>query len=315
MKIIFITLLIFYSTFSKCQYIVEEILYSPPDSFYVGTPVIIGIDDRWSDTITLPFPFTYFNEIYDDIVIGSNGVVSFDLSGATGYCPWNLTSGNSIPNIEYPKNCIMGPYQDIDPTFYGKISYHSIGNIPFRKLMISFDSIPYYGDPNSASTSACGQAYWASSMIVLYENTGVIDIYIRSKEVCTEWNNGFAIEGIQNKDASIAFAVPGRNNGVVWTADSDAWRFTPDTSYHSGILSNNFQACNIFADPSGKLIVKNIPNNSLSVKIYDFQGRFIKSYRINQTEEVIDVSWLTQGIYFATIENNLSREVLRFVKE
>jgi len=121
----------------------------------------------------------------------------------------------------------MGPYQDIDPTFQGLIAWEVIDAAPCRKFVLNFYQVPYFGDPNSVSTSWCGGPLYATSQIVLYETTNVIDIYIESKPNCPAWNQGRAIEGIQNATGTVAFPVPGRNN-TVFTAFNDAYRFTPN---------------------------------------------------------------------------------------
>ncbi len=144
------------------------------------------------------------------------------------YCPWPLTGGYTIPTPNFPLCSIMGPYQDIDPTNVGDIYYQLIGTSPCRMLVVSFYDVAYYGGTGSVSTGFCpSPPIYATSMIVLYENTNVIEIYIQQKNVCSAWNGGLAIEGIQDATGANAAVVPGRNN-TQWTATNDAWRFTPN---------------------------------------------------------------------------------------
>ena len=65
-------------------------------------------------------------------------------------------------------------------------------------------------------------------MIVLYEGTNIIDIYLRDAPTCTGWNGGRGVIGIQDNNTSNPHAVvpPGRNTGS-WTVHEEAWRFTP----------------------------------------------------------------------------------------
>ena len=67
----------------------------------------------------------------------------------------------------------------------------------------------------------------SGSQIVLYEGTNIIDVYNAQKVLCSTWNLGHAVEGIQNSSATTAYVVPGRNN-TQWTAANDAWRFRPN---------------------------------------------------------------------------------------
>ncbi|MBK5285584.1 MAG: gliding motility-associated C-terminal domain-containing protein [Bacteroidia bacterium] len=213
-------------TVATTSYSVSSIPYAP-FSFNTGTPILIGIDDLWSDTVSLPFCFDFYGNTYSKCIVGANGCLSFDLSNANNYNTWPI--GDPIPTTNVPDlfNSIMAPWQDIDPTYMGSIYWELTGAAPCRQLIVSWDSLPYYGDPNSVMTGACTNPLWASQQIVLYETTNIIEINIRNKELCTGWNGGYAIEGIQNSTGTQAVAVPGRNYPALWTATNDSWRFTP----------------------------------------------------------------------------------------
>lgn len=188
-----------------------------------GTLVSANTDDVWSTLISLPFNFCFFGNTYNSLVIGSNGIISFNAAYAGAYCPWQLngagTTALPIPNANLPLNSIMGPYQDIDPALGGNITYSIIGTAPRRIFVVSFNTVPQYSCTTLSST---GQ-------IALYEGTNIIDVYNANKALCTTWNNGNAIEGIQNIDGTIAYAVPGRNNSQwsVTNTTSDGRRFRP----------------------------------------------------------------------------------------
>lgn len=65
-------------------------------------------------------------------------------------------------------------------------------------------------------------------MIVLYENTNVIEVYVKEKSTCATWNSGNAIVGIQNGAGTAAVVAPNRNGlSADWTVTNEAWRFTP----------------------------------------------------------------------------------------
>lgn len=197
------------------SYSVSEIPYTP-FSYDTGTPVLVHIDDQWSLPINIPFCFQFYNHVYNQFIVGSNQLISFDL-GMSNYCPYNLISYNGIPNPGLPRNSIMGPYQDIDPSISGNTYIQIVGSSPYRKFIISFYETPYFVCNGITSTS----------QIVLYETTNIIDVYIKNKPICTSWNQGLAIEGIQNATGTIATPVPGRNN-TAWSTTNNAHRFTPN---------------------------------------------------------------------------------------
>lgn len=212
-------------TKATTSYSVSSVAYSP-FPYSSGTSVLLGIDDTWSSAITLPFCFEFYGTSYTQLLIGSNGIITFDLADAGGYCPWPLSAGTTIPTTTLPTNSIMGIYEDVDPTNMGAIYHQVVGTAPCRAFVVSFDQVPYYGDPNSVSPGSCSGALFGTYQIVLYETTNNIDINIGNKESCSGWNGGLAIQGIQNAAGNAAVAVAGRNN-TVFSASNDAYRFTP----------------------------------------------------------------------------------------
>ncbi len=195
-------------------YLVDSIPYNIPCPYDGGTGVSVNTDDIWSNTINLPFNFNFFGQNYNQVILGSNGVLSFDVNYAGGYCPWSFT--NPIPNSSLPMNAVFGAYLDIDPSVSGYIYYKTIGTTPNRLFVFSFDSVCYF---------SCSSLK-TSQMTVLHETTNIIDIFIEDHPVCTSWNNGNAVIGVQDENGTIGIAAPGRNTGN-WTATMEGWRFFP----------------------------------------------------------------------------------------
>jgi len=199
------------------SYSVSSTTYTPPYPFLGGTQLFIGIDDIWSSIITLPFDFCFFGNTYDQIIVGANGVISFDVSNAGGWCEWQFS--NTIPNtsIPYP-NSINGAYHDLDPSISGgDINYAVLGTYPCRTFVVNYASVPHFSCNNISTTQ----------QIVLYETTNVIEVYIEDKPTCSSWNSGNAVIGIQNVSGTIGYTPPNRNTSL-WNASNEAWRFTPD---------------------------------------------------------------------------------------
>ena len=207
------------------NYSVAAIPYTPPYQFTcLQNPVSVNIDDIWSPTINLPFNFCFYGNNYNRCLIGSNGVITFDTTtyAPGGYNAWSFT--NSLPSANLFSNTIFGVYQDIDPSKGGQVGYELITlNTGCRALVASWNDIPMY-------SSSCNSILY-TGMIVLYENTNVIEVYVKEKNVCSTWNAGNAIIGLQNAAATAAVVAPGRNGlDADWTATNEAWRFTPTGS-------------------------------------------------------------------------------------
>ncbi len=178
-----------------------------------GTVTISTTDDIWSALIPMGFDFCFFGQTYSSIVLGSNGLVTFNAFSANGGCPWAFTQ--QIPSAALPTNSIFGIYQDINPATCGNIRYATYGTAPCRTFVVNYDNVCMFSCTSLQS----------SSQIVLHESTNVVEVYVVNRPFCA-WNSGSALIGIQNQGGTIGIAPPGRNTGP-WTAGAEAWRFVP----------------------------------------------------------------------------------------
>jgi gliding motility-associated-like protein len=209
------------------NYTVSQINYQPY-SFLPGTIIPVFSDDVWSGVINMPFDFCFFGNTYNQLIAGSNGLISFNIGQANGGCPWSFAAVAPLPNTTYTSahNAIMCPYHDLYPPAGGSMSYQTIGTAPNRVFVISWNLLPMF-------LGACN-VLLNTQQIALYEGTNVIETYIANKDLCTQWNSGQAIHGIQNNGGTIAVIVPGRNLPNQWTATNDAWRFLPQPAGGGG---------------------------------------------------------------------------------
>lgn len=227
MKKFLLTFFIAASAFySRAQlYDVSSIQYNP-FPFDSGIAIISPADDIWSSSVDIGFEFVFYGEIYNKVVVGSNGLLSFDTSNANQVCNYGLTTTQLLPNLALYPNTVFFPYQDIDISLGGTVKHQVYGSPPNRAFVVSFDSVPMFDSDDLSSN--CSSTTDFTGQVVLYESNHVIDVYIKDKDVCTDWNSGLAIFGVQNATGTEATAVPGRNN-TVWTAAMEGWRFTPDS--------------------------------------------------------------------------------------
>ncbi|MBC8511126.1 MAG: gliding motility-associated C-terminal domain-containing protein [Cryomorphaceae bacterium] len=209
----------FLQTGQTTSYGVSSIPYAPPYPFTGGTGAFIGTDDIFSVVINLPFDFCFYGNTYNQLVIGANGLISFDVSLANAFCTYSFTSPiPSSPTLTGPyQNSINGAYLDIDPAVGGDINYATLGTAPCRTFVVNFNNVPSFGCNNLLVTQ----------QIVIYETTNAIEVYIEDKPTCITWNSGNAVIGIQNIGATQGICPPNRNTGP-WTATNEAWRFTPN---------------------------------------------------------------------------------------
>lgn len=200
-------------------YNVGAIPYAP--YAFAGTQVLNGTDDLWSNASPIGFNFCYYGTSYSQMVIGSNGQITFDLAQAGQYNGWSITA--ALPNtIDLPGNTICGAFRDIDPSMGGDIYYQTVGTSPCRALVISWVNVPLFD-----VTFSCPGTTNSTFQIVLYENTNYIDVYIQNSSACMGWNSGYGEIGIQDPTGTVAVVPPGRNFPATWTAVNEAWRFSP----------------------------------------------------------------------------------------
>ena len=253
------------SLYQTTNYSVSAIPYNPNVPFQWDgiTDHIINAssDDVWSSIVNLPFTFCFYGNNYNQLLVGSNGVVTFNTQNAGGDCPWQYST--SIPNTSFPiKNAIYGVYQDTDIrtiTNGGAITNSAIQNVNFytldlgintapnRVFVINFNELPHY---------QCGNLFGLqTSQILLYEATNIIEVLVKNRISCP-WNSGNGVIGLQNQDGTIAHVPPGRNTGN-WTATNEAWRFSPNGAqspatfqwYKDGLLIPNQSASTLVACP------------------------------------------------------------------
>lgn len=203
-----------------------------------GAPTSLDLDDRYSAVFPIGFPFTFFGTTQSSLVVSSNGYICFDLTKTGTFSHYGIlrsggglsaTTGTpeNLPSTLYDKGLIMGPYHDIDigittsPTRL--ISYQTSGLAPYRKWILNYYKIPLF-------SAACNPLFQNTHQIILYESTGIVDINIFDKQICTGWNQGRAMVGMQDMNRTSAVMAPGRQaSDAPWgsVGMNESWRFTP----------------------------------------------------------------------------------------
>jgi gliding motility-associated-like protein len=207
--------------------------YVPPE--VPGNPVTLNIDDRYSGVIPLGFTFPFFGTNYNSVVLSTNGYISFDVSLANGGSHWQMF-GN-LPSGSYDRAIIMGPYHDLDPSIPPlpvppafRCKYDIVGNAPHRRFVFSFYNVPLFNCPSLTQNT---------HQIVLYESTGIIEVFIKDKQICSGWNSGKAMIGLQDFTRTQGFTVAGRGaNDPPWggIGMNESWRFVPTGGTGTSLL-------------------------------------------------------------------------------
>lgn len=306
---------------STTNYQVASIPFNPPFAYTGGTLLNNSADDVWSPTITLPFSFCFYGTTYNSVLVGSNGVITFDLTNQIpgGYCNWPFTQ--TIPNATFPiRNAIYGVYQDsnissppVTNTLVQNVNYYLLDSglnaAPNRVFVVNFNELPQFQCNSSVGLQ--------TSQVVIYETTNIIDIYVKNRTACSSWNSGSGLIGIQNQSGTLALTPAARNTGT-WSATNEAWRFSADGGdlpvafswYDNGVLipnetSSSLVVCPTFNDNSYTV--------NLSVPTCDNTQTVLQSNTINQLlvpepafESPLNLTFCTQDppVYTADLSSN-----------
>ena len=240
-----------------------------------SNPTGVTGDDDYSSVVPIGFPFTFYGQIYTDLLISDNCYVTFDISNPLGFSPYSIN--NAIPNAgSEPENAIMAPWQDLDPNGLPLITYSLIGIAPNRRFQITWCNIQLYGFSCFADLS--------TSQIVLHEGSNKIEIFIKDKVLCAASTNngGDAVHGLVDA-TSVNFDIVDdpisgqpRNFGFPqWTATNEGWDFIPNTPATSYTINQIpyvpiISGTNTWTDTAGNVLAIGplLPVNILSPTTY-----------------------------------------------
>ena len=192
-------------------------------------------DDVWSPVFNLPFNFSFYGVTYNKLIIGTNGVVSFDIANAGGACPWAFTG--TIPSTTFPiRNAIYCVYQDtdireflpanptvavLDPSIQN-VNFYILNTGPYaapnRVFVANWNELPQYNCQNGVGLQ--------TSQIVLHEGTNVIEFNIKKRSCCSGWNSGSGVIGTQNAAGTQA-SFPAGFNTSCWNSTNISFQSTP----------------------------------------------------------------------------------------
>lgn len=224
---------------SSSDYSLISIPYNPyPFVTSTGlTDPTLYQDDNYSNVINLPFTFCFYDSMFTNAVVGSNGLMTFEQ--AVGGCDNSYPINNPIPfagtfncnsafSAYYPRSSIMAAFSDLDPRTSPtaspsdrKIQWEVLGTAPCRVFVVSYYHIGVFG----VNANNCA-APWNTFQMVLHESTGLIKIFFEQKLCASSTNAGRGVFGIQNWNRTKWVSDPAKNN-TFWTESNSGYAFTP----------------------------------------------------------------------------------------
>lgn len=207
-------------------YTVDTIPFAP-EPFTNGVSVSPNLsDDQFFGPFNIGFEFSFYDSVYTQFYVGTNGWMGFEPTPNSNYDSWRIDTIPSLFNdvgSPIPRSCIMPCWRDwhTGTALNPFITYKQLGVAPFRRLVVEW-STTLYGCSNNLG-------YFQA---VIYESTNIIDNHLINVPFCMVWPPvgagmpGGGVQAIQNTDASKYVVVPGRND-TPWAAYNESWRFSP----------------------------------------------------------------------------------------
>src|SRR6218665_1422165 len=288
------------------DYTVASIPYKPyPFTTITGNSLDLDKDDVFTAPINLTFPICFYGAApYNQVLIGSNGLLTFDMSNAgchnaytidmpipgAGNGIWCATSQVEQRKSYYPRAAIMAAYFDLNPEVESpgkKLEWRVEGIAPFRRFVASWNNLAVWNNPTCSKTNP------TTFQIVVNESTSVIEIFIEQKICNPGTNSPKSILGIQNWNRDRAVAVTGRN-ATVWTAQKEAYRIIASGAHsrfiRSELLDFNtkqvIQTAVATEESPGVMDIK-FPQECFSKSTEKFIVRTIYAGECNSTTQIV----------------------------
>jgi gliding motility-associated-like protein len=326
----------------------QRFLSSNPD----GTPIapVVGQilsglpDDVWTSIQNLQsngnnLDFCFFGQQKTQFVASSNGAVSFDISKAGGFSPWQVMNmGKIAPNGDMDRPAIAGldyndsiltPFHDTNPANGDAINSSYVfweirGTAPNRLFILGTHDMPMF---------LCGASLGrATHQMVFYETTNIIEFHIQDKPVCDTWVQGFAGLGIQNAASTVGYTAPGRDNLELWQIVSDpvnnpfdntypalpveSWRFIPDGGNNTNRPTFAWLDENNVVISTNPILTVDIANFSAATVTYNAQLTYTDPCDGTQVIVVTPVTFTVDDPIRGFIkEQNSADDTVEFIDE
>ena len=210
-------------------YSVGRIPYTPADITFSRGTRYVGADDMFGPEVQIGFPFYFYGQLKSHFRQGTNGVVGFATMTDTtcpapgsAPLPWSDSTEGAPANLTAMRDAIYGMFEDTryDTTMLTEqqgMFYGVEGTSPNRRIVCSWNEVPQYGCNDNRSTY----------QVVGYEGFNIVEVHVKNRLMCEEWQQGRGIAGIQNADGTDAL-YPNSETYAENSWEEVSLRFTPN---------------------------------------------------------------------------------------
>lgn len=173
------------------NYTMVDSAYNFIDISTSGTlvPDVTTCDDC-TEPLPLGFSFNYYGTEYTDVLVSSNGFLSFDLMSGSGCC-----EGQPLPTSGAPNNLIAGFWTDLDPGEFaaGNVYFQLTGSPGSQVFIVQFDEVETYNAWDVPQTF----------QFQLFENGDLIEVHYESVVGLGGTTENDISAGIENADGTV----------------------------------------------------------------------------------------------------------------
>ncbi len=164
---------------------------------------------------------------------------------------------------------------------------------------------------NNANVGAFDLAGASGSPKLINSNTSVT----HSSDNLSSWSFNWTAPSTDEGDITFYAAVLAGNGG----GDSNDQTVTTSLAVSLstlGIAEANLLTFEIFPNPSQDFLTIQLPNEMIngSIELFDYLGRSVKSKKINNIDNKLNLTNLNQGIYFVKVNSEGKMGVQKFIK-
>ncbi len=180
----------------QVQYDLFETEYEWLEILDIGDPLVNLHNNDFLGPFPIGYPFPFYNEIYEEIWISSNGFIGF--GPVEGYASFE---NQEFPNRITPNNIIAGFWKDLDPEAFWADGMVYVG-MRDGKRIIQYEGVAEHNQDGQAPQNTI-------TMQIVLERNG--DIILQYKEIGDEFDLEEGTIGVENQEGTQGFVV--RHNG------------------------------------------------------------------------------------------------------
>jgi hypothetical protein len=156
---------------------------------------VVSNCDDCSEGVSIPFPFTFFNNVYNNVFIHSNGYLQFGTS--------NVQYNNTpIPSAALPNNAIYARWDDLNTTTGGEVYHQTVGTAPNRTFIVQWHNVAQHG-----LTPVTSENF----QVLLSEGTNHVEF--RYGAISQDPGTDTTV-GIENSTGTVAHSISGPSLGT-----------------------------------------------------------------------------------------------------